>query len=281
MTWNEVPQMNSLSWKSMTALFALSVALCGCGRATKIYPDGSGTLGVLPIQIDDPIVLPIGFYDQSVNHARVDLGLDGVTPTSIALRLQTNATSNSVGGFNGPGTGNRALLGVAEHNGTPLSALGAIGFDAKSVNGTDGVSILVQADLECDGSQLHVLEATSTALQPGANIGNGYVRYQASLNQSVWKSAAAAIFHPGNPSVTLVPDQSAATPVSLSALLSQFPAACLKNGATGNAGLPKNVPTAAVIFALGTPSTMTYNTVLINRLVIGSDVYEELNWSQP
>jgi hypothetical protein len=273
--------MNSPARKSLIVYFALSLVLGGCGRATKIYPDGSGTVGVLPIQIDDPIVLPSGFYDQSVNHARVDLALDGASETSIALRLQTNATSNPAGGYNGSGTGNRALLGVAEQNGSLLSAIGAITFDAKSVNGTEGVAVLIQADLACDGQQLHVLEASSSALQPGLSIGNGYVRYQAGIGQNVWTSAGAAISHSGNPSITLVPDKSSTTPVSLSALLAQFPGACLKNASTGNADLPKNVPTAAVLFALGTPSTNTYNTVLINRITIGTDVYEELHWSQP
>lgn len=264
------------------------LVLGACGRETKIYPDPHpATTSSLPT---DPTItigdgrnpLPKNFFDQSVNQAKVDIAIDGVSATSTALRLQTFPTTNAAGGFNGSGTGNRALLGQAKYSQTKLSALGTITFDTKIATGTEGVSISLIVDLDCTATlSPRVLIADSVALAPGTSQPGGYSRMSADVSTAVWQISGASLKDPSDASIELISALGSATHSTLTSLLAKYPNACVRNLASGDDSFPKNIPTAGVIFTLGDGNTTAANSAFINRITIGSDVYDAQTWGQP
>ncbi len=257
---------------SAVALIAMNVA---CSRETSVYTDPKAPASVTPVSTDTRAYLPKEFYGQSVNRATVEIQPDGVTANSKALRFQTVSGTSDVGGFNGSGTGNRAILGLGSLHGTPVSQAEPVTFDAKTFTGAEAIGVSLQIDLACDAAQIHVLSAAGSAIasETTSSSGDGYTRFSASIASSIWLARTAPILDPDNASI-LVP--TSGTPVSLSALLAKYPAACLKNAATTAGDLPKGIPTAAVLWTLGQDSTTTLNSTFIRRLTVGSQVFEGL-----
>ena len=260
----------------------LMLALTGCGRENVVYPDMPpealivpGASAAPPSQIDTRSNLPRGFFDHSVNMASVKLALDGVLHDSVALQLQTRAHVNAAGGFNGAGDGNRAILGNIDHDGIPLKTLGTVSFDFKSLLGSAALAVHMIVDLKCDGSALNVLIADEAAMAPGTAVSGGYTRYTAGFSQNKWRSSGADIMDPVNPAIKLLDDTSWD---SLTALLAAYPGACLRNKSSGDPSHPKNVVTGAVLIMLGDEWTTDYNTMLINRVRVGDDIYVNSEW---
>jgi hypothetical protein len=257
----------------------LAISL-GCGRETKVYPDAAATSSQTntTIIVDDRPDLPKGFYDQSANQAIVDVTLDGSNSASVAIRLQTNAVTNNTGGFNdASSTGNRAILGIGGYSGKHLDTLDKVTFDSKTYAGSEKPAVHLQVDLTCDGTAaLVVLSADGSTLGSGDAQSSNYTRFTAGLHEAKWRALSASIAHPTDSSQTLVPSDTSVAAVSLDALLAAYPNACLKNGASGEASLPKGRPMAAVLIALGQASTTTLNGVFLNRVSVGSDVYSDL-----
>lgn len=265
-----------LKYLLLTGIVASGII--GCGRETKIYTDPAPvvTTPETPATRNGRSVLPEDFYDHSVNRGQVDIALDGAEGDSIALRLLTRPGSNDAGSFNGSGQGNRAILGVSSYDNNSLSSISAISFDAKNFMGTEQVSVLILVDMTCNDSAPRIFSINGSAISSVTDVDNGYKRYRITLTDESWQVSGSALMDPDNSAVTLVPSTSDPTRASLSALLSKYPNACLRNAATSDDSLPKGAPTSAVLFALGDPSTTSANGVFINRLTIGDDVYAEL-----
>ncbi len=273
-------------------IFSFALVVCtllgafgslGCSRHTAVYADPASPTNanaatvapVVPVSTDGRAYLPKDFYNQSVNRAAVDLQLDAATSTSKAIRLQTSSGANTPGGFNGSGLGNRAVLGNGAWHARPVAQAEPITFDAKVFSGLENVGVNLQVDLACDGTSVRVVNASGAAIgfQTHTAVSDGYTRFTASTAAAIWLSPTSAIVDPDNAAV-LVP--SSGTAVSLSALLVKYPAACLKNAATGANDLANGIPTAAVLFTLGEDSSTTVNSTFVRRLTIGSQVYEGL-----
>lgn len=249
----------------------LLASVVGCSRETKVYSDPAAA--VAPVSTDGRAFLPKDFYNQSVNQAAVELQPDGVSSTSKALRFQTSRGANAAGGFNGSGVGNRAIVGIGSWSNRPVSQAEPISFDAKNFAGAESVGANLQIDLTCDGVTLKVVNASGADIgfQSHTTAADGYTRFTASTLAAIWLSPTGAILDPTT-SAVLVP--ASGTPVSLSALLAKFPAACLKNAVTGAVDLAKGIPTAGILLSLGSDSTTTNNSTFVRRLTIGSEVFE-------
>ena len=239
----------------------LFVAVVGCSRETKVYSDPAAPAAVTPVSTDGRAFLPKDFYNQSVNRASVELQPDGVSSTSKALRFQTSLGTNTAGGFNGAGLGNRAVVGIGSWSGRPVNQAEPITFDAKNFAGAESVGANLQIDLACDGATFKVVNANGAdiGVQSHVSAGDGYTRFTASTLAAIWLSPTAAILDPDT-SAVLVP--ATGTPVSLSALLA--------------VDLAKGVPTAAILLSLGSDSTTTNNSTFVRRLTIGSEIFEGL-----
>jgi hypothetical protein len=269
------PSLFSLRGLPLVALSVLALVSAACGRTTKIYSDPAAPqIATITGNMKNP--LPAGYFDHSVNQGMVDITLDGTTATSLAIRLQIKAGTNAAGGFNGSGTGNRALLGQGTHSGKKLVDLANFSFDAKSVNGADALSLLLLVDLDCSGATSRVFSAAAADLAPGTSQASGYTRYSADTNEAKWHVSGAAIKDPSDNAITLVPSSGAAA--SLSAFLAKYPNACIFNGVNSDDGLPKTTPTAGVLLSLGSSTSIVLSTLFVNRIAIGTDVYEGLEW---
>jgi hypothetical protein len=257
-------------------LIPLAAMAIGCARETTVYSDPAAaavTPQTTPVSTDGRTVLPVYMYDQSVNRGRVDLALDGSSASSTALRLDISPGVNPQGSFNGTGTGNRAILGIAAHNSALLSALNSVTFDTKIFVGTEAVSVSLIADLACDGSNVHVLTANGADLGSGTAKANGYTRYSAGTNESKWKVEGSAIM---DGATTLVPSTSQAGTASLDALIAKFPNACLKNTAVSADSLPQGLVMAGVMLTLGSDSSVAMSGAFVNRISVGSTVYDKM-----
>lgn len=264
----------------MASIFsALSAGLLsgtlGCSRDTSVYPDAPANVAVIPVSTDGRAFLPKDFYNQSVNQASVELQPDGTSATAKAIRFQTTSFTNTSGGFNGAGLGNRAILGLGTWHGRPLGQAEPLTFDAKNFAGIETIGVTLQLDLQCDGAQIRVLHAAGPDIgaQTTTPQTDGYTRFTASTVAAIWLSPTGPVLDP-DASTVLVP--ATGTPVSLAALLAKYPAACLKNAASGAPDLAKGIPTAAILWNLGTDATTTTNKTFVRRFTVGSEVFEGL-----
>jgi len=96
------------------AALLMKLAACGCGNGGS---NGGGGSGVFPNR-----------YDLSVNNARVE------NATATEPLLITLTGGNTAGGYNGGGTGNKAILGCKGHSGTPLSSIKSIVFEWEKIS---------------------------------------------------------------------------------------------------------------------------------------------------
>jgi hypothetical protein len=124
--------------KTIFATSVLMLALgLGCSRESAVYPDPVSAAVLNPTT--DSTALSSDFANQSVNRASVERSSDSVTTASKAIRFETSAGSNVIGGFNGTGTGNRALLGINGWHSRPVAQAEPITFDAKNFKGAENV----------------------------------------------------------------------------------------------------------------------------------------------
>lgn len=214
-------------------LLAILISIVGCG------PTSSGTKAgsIESIITIEKRALPKNVLDQSVNKGEVRITTDsqGVP----ALELSIAEGSNTEGGFNGAGNGNRAIVGFTQFNGMSLASLGPIRIDTGE--SVESVKLLLLIDLNCDG-QTRVLE---TNLNPGMNA----------LDQYVWNFTDSR------------------QPVRLAEIRN----ACLRNTDSRDEGLPR-LPTAAVLLALGSPSSVVADRVLIRQISIGDLTFDRSTW---
>lgn len=267
--------MNRTRIITAAALAVLNAALSlACSRENKIYSDPSVSSSLTPVATT-PSNLPEDFFNQSVNRASVEIQPETVSSDARAIRFQTETGANPVGAFNGAGTGNSAILGISSWSGLPVTQAEPLTFDAKNYVGSLKISVSLQIDLSCDGADIRVVRASGTDIesQPTIALGDGYVRFAASLDAPIWLSRSQPILDPVSGD-TLLSDSGPSS--SLQALLAKYPAACLKTAATTAAELPLGIPTAAILWSLGDDTTINANVVFARRLTVGSEIYENL-----
>lgn len=258
------PRLRSLL--QLVALFLLNFAFnISCARQTTFFVDPKNeTATVVPISTDGRGFLPKDFYDQSVGRARTDTQLDLLTATSKSLRLQTQAGTNPPGNFNAAGTGNRALLGLGTWSNRALSKLTRLEWEARVLEGPRSIGAILQVDMNCDGTDLRAYEAKPETLllvlPASVPLANGYTETRILSTDAVWTQMKPS---PGSP-------------VSIDSLLSTSPSACLKNAVASADGLPKGIPVASVLFSLGDENFSSAAAVFVRRLVIGAEIYEDL-----
>lgn len=273
-------------WRRSLSTFTLAVCalslLAGCGRDNKIYSDPIEPSGdEEPRLIDGRKSLPTGFFDHSVNQASAEMALDGTTERSVAIRLITWPETNHYYAFNGSGGGNRALLGIARYSGHKLSEIGSISFDAKILEPSHKVEVLLVADLHCDGSDIRVLIADADALESSDvdDVGDGYFRYRAGINDPKWKALDDSIMDPENLTTELVPWDGGLETADLTALIDAYPNACIRNSVTNESEMPRALPVSGILFSLGHRFHTYYAGAFIRRIEIGADVYDSSDWS--
>ena len=256
------------------ALSMSAILNVGCARETAVYSDPSPPAPVIPVSTGGN-ALPVDFYNQSVNRASVELQPDGVSASSKALKFHTSSGTNDIGGFNGTETGNRAILALGSWHGRPVAQAEPITFDAQNFAGAESLGVTLQIDLACDENKIVVVSAAGAAIasESTTSAGDGYTRFTASFSKALWTASGNPVL---NASDTIVLVPISGSRVSLSALLSEYPAACLKNAATAAPDLAKGIPTAAVAWTLGQDSTTSVNSVFVRRLTAGSEVFEGL-----
>lgn len=226
--------------------------------------------------------------NHAVNAASVQ---DFTNPTGTSGPiLRTNTAVNAVGGFNGGGTGNKALLG----HWLPAPLL-LIGFASLSVDyeqltpeaGLIGntrlyVNLLVEFDPIGNPGVLSVLVLGSTefALNTGTFSVLGPNRYRTTWVPGANFIQVVSDKGMGPPSVgppvplggpaTVPVSEGPAQPAawfthdySLANLLVAYPGARLVNGASGDGGMPKLTSTAGVLLVLGDSANVKQNSVRV------------------
>lgn len=257
------------------ALLALSFGLTGCGRGDTVYggraTDPTKQSEVLPVAIERPI-LPRGFYNQSVNKAIADVYR--TAENYPYLRLEITGGANAAGGFNGPGIGNRALIGLSSYDATLVSSFPGVIFDAKS----DGLlpDVLLVVDLDCTSTSAPVLlTASGQELYTAATtLEGGFKRFEALTTSDAW-TANQEVADPNDNTITVL---SSTTVSSLDDFTAAYPNACIKNTASFDLEMPKSLPTAGLLLSLGSADTTMASRVLIDRIEIGPDVFND--WEQ-
>jgi len=133
--------------------------------------------------------------DLSVNTAAVNLGFAG---TGV---LRTGSSVNPTGAFNGGGTGNKAILGLRDFSGAPLSAIQSLEYSFQNLLGPAGpffnppeppttttpyINFVVDFDPTAPGGDLRVLLLCDDTLNPVVAAAIGTYQNPGGLNTLVY-----------------------------------------------------------------------------------------------
>ncbi|GDX79190.1 hypothetical protein LBMAG42_10010 [Deltaproteobacteria bacterium] len=178
------------------------------------------------------------FVDLSVNQASAVTGSGG-------LRLRTEAGTNEPGGFNGGGTGNKSIAALPGVDSTPLASLTTLAFETTLVAGALTPYFNVIVDLDCGNGDtpLVLVVADTTAATGPLDLGEGVSRYEWAATGAQWRAVGGLD--------DLLPSHTAMEAGKLSDVVAAYPAACLRDAATGDGGLPAGVVTPAMLVILG------------------------------
>jgi len=190
--------------------------------------------------------------DLSVNDAAASVAPAG--PSAVVL--QTEAGGNPVGAFAGDGVGNKAIAGLVGFDGLPLASFSGIAFRVRDGGGQPYANVVV--DLGCDGADLALVVASGAPVGP-----DGAVTYAADASQ--WRAVGGL---PGLLPGHLEPAAGTLTDVAVA-----YPAACLRDADTADAGLPAGDVTPAVMLILGdSRNTAALRVELSDVVVAGAPV---------
>src|SRR5690606_473067 len=117
----------------------------------------------------------------------------------LVFDLQPGA--NPVGGFNGGGTGNKAIAGLSGYHQLKLSDLQKVSFEVKVVSGSQVPYLNVILDLNCDGSVYKILVVSKNEFEPAADAGNGYSLYSITPSESKWRAVGGIDVSPHAPNI--------------------------------------------------------------------------------
>ena len=254
--------------KILASTILIALSGLGCGRSDHVYSDPASTGSAVGIE---KRTLPTGVIDESTGTAKASLEAAPSSTTDLVLRLQTP-----------DGTGNRALLGINDQSETKLKTLTTVSYSAKITTGTVGPTVLMIVDLACDTAHpnLHVLTATFSDLTTAAADANGYSLSTADFDQAHWKASGAAIVDSNSTVLLSSNADSSSTAQPLTALLSQFPDACLTNTSVTSTDLA-TTQNAAISFSIGSADSSVASaatTVDFSTLTIGTKIIDAKVW---
>lgn len=266
-----MPIESKFKMKTTLAALAIGLTFMGCSRPNTIYPgDPKAATSDEPIAVD-PIVLPSGFYDQSVNRASATIVENNGTHI---LRLQTSSGLNTIsGGFNGPGLGNRALIGISLYEGFPVDVAARQTLEVASSTASSPQLLLV-VDLECDGTQKHVLVG-----EPSSLASETYSSIQFDASFPNWKVSGSSLIDSETSAIILPGTDTPHAAMSLDEFTNAYRLACIANAYTGDPGLPRSLPTAGVLLSLGNADNSIEQELDIRSWEIDTDLYE--TWVTP
>ena len=244
------------------SLLLLSLLIAGCSNNVS-QQSSSGT--------NDTKQIVRGLHDQSVNQASSRLSYDE-SSKATGIALTTSDEAGDEGQFNGEGRGNRALLGLQSHDGARLARLTGLSFEARQSAGE--LQLLLSVDLYCDGAQIRRLTAAASDMKQSAGS-QGSRRYLASFASGIWK-ASQPILDPKDPSTAVVGSGSETS--NLTGLIARYPAACLKNGVSTEASLPKGRSLASILFSLGSAEKTQEAQALITKISLLSSADDEVEF---
>jgi hypothetical protein len=212
-----------------------------------------------------------GACDFSVNQARATAP---TTAGSPLLMGTSQSGPNPVGGFGGPGVGNRAIAGFHGYDRLPLANFTGVAFEAELLTGSPliGPEIELVVDLGCDRAAYALLNVTHANLGAATPLADDRSRWEVLASQPKF-TAIGGVNDPVTGAL-IVPDADFhpdVPPASLDALVANFPAACLRNADIGASALPKATATSAVLLTLGKASTLIKNDWRIFKVEIQGD----------
>ncbi len=213
--------------------------------------------------------------DWSVNEASAP------PPTSAGgtVLMSTKATgSQPVGGYNGPGTGNRAILGFGHYDGRPLADIASFALEATKINGSDltGPELGLLVDLACDGASYAYINVAFANLGAPTTTAGGASRWVL-LRSAAKFTAVGGLFRPDNPELQILPDAdfgaAQGAPGTLNDVAAHYPTACIKNADIGATELPNATATSGVLVTLGRANNLIRNTWRLSAFEVGTDVH--------
>lgn len=194
--------------------------------------------------------------DFSVNSASAIAG-DG-------LPLRTEAGSNEPGGFNGAGVGNKAIAGLPGYDGRSLASLSGLAWESLSIEGPGALYFNMLLELDCAGST-PIIVVADTSMAETSSAGD-HTRTAFTASAAQWRAVGGLD--------DILPshlDMSAAG--SLTDVVDAYPFACLRDVATGDAGMPTAAVTSAVLLILGDSTNTTANEQHVAAVEVG-----EVRW---
>jgi hypothetical protein len=199
----------------------------------------------------------------------VDLSVNAASATadSDGLHLRTEAGTNPVGGFNGAGTGNKAIAGIEGYDGLLLADLTGAAYETAAVTGDSAPYLNLVVDLDCTGADLRVVVADAT-LATATPTAGGALRYAFLAEAPQWKAVGGLD--------ELLPSHLASTGGALTDVVAAWPAACLRDAATGDNGLPAGVVTPSVLIILGDSVNELELEHTVSAVEVGLDRFEAL-----
>ena len=189
----------------------------------------------------------------SVNAAYVE------APYSSAPILHTRSAGNVAGGFNGGGTGNKAILGFKVGAGLPLGSLLGVQWTWRDLNVQPSAALCfanLVLDVNGNGTayKIGVVDPSSlAALNNGTTVTNGdgsktTTWLAVSMNLLIVGDLPVPPLPPGGPGF-IAPDVNLGGPLgtgwpshsySVATILGAYPSAKFGQAATGDGGLPKS-----------------------------------------
>ncbi len=188
--------------------------------------------------------------DHSVNQASATSAGGGV------VVLSTQAQQNAAGAFNGSGTGNKAILGVAGYDGVKLASLSAIEVQATRLKGKGTHYLNLLVDLTCAGGALKILVYDQLKIGTSSfDLSKDSFRVVRNLdgkNTPPWLGVS----------------------YTLAQLTKDHPAACLRDAVSHDSGMPAGVKLSALLVILGDSMNQSEHQVKVTSLKVGGVVIQ-------
>jgi hypothetical protein len=219
----------------------------GAGGDTGGGDDGGDSDDVAPTTLLDLV-------DHSVNQASA--AVDG-----FDLHLRTETAENEVGGFEGSGTGNKAIAGLPGQDGAPLDSLDHLALEMTSVVGSSSPYFNVIVDLDCTGTDIVLVVADTTAIT-AVDLGDGWSRLEWQATDLAWRAVGGLD--------DVLPEHLSLDAGALADVVTAYPTACLRDAATGDGGMPQGVTTSAVMLILGDSQNQSEGDVEVSALEVGA-----------
>lgn len=201
----------------------------------------------------------------------VDLSVNRANATPVddeegGLQLRAESGDNEPGGFHGAGTGNKAIAGLPGYDGMPLFLLGGAAFEARAlVEGSTPYFNLV-VDLDCGTDTLSLIVADSTVVPAPEEVSPEVWRYEFLAEEAQWKAVGGL----GD----ILPGHLEGEGGRLTEVLDAWPHACLADADTGDAGMPADTVTTAVMLILGDSLNEQELEQRVSAVEIGGSRYE-------